>query len=116
MASTTPAASSSQHPLDMRPVGEATPRGHPENRTAELPQNPPLLPERVAQEPSIQGRVSPSFYIERDGSVSHLQDASSELPEAVVSCILQAFSKLSFPPPKDGIVTVVYPISFTLDG
>jgi hypothetical protein len=37
----------------------------------------------------------------------------STLPDAqVVSCVLDAFNKLEFPPPQDGIVTVVYPILF----
>jgi hypothetical protein len=38
------------------------------------------------------------------------------LPDAaVIQCTVQALYSLSFPPPTDGIVSVVYPITFSPD-
>jgi len=43
-----------------------------------------------------------------------VQSGGSDLPDSrVVACVLRAYSSLSFPPPKEGIVTVTYPLSFT---
>jgi len=67
--------------------------------------------------PNLQGRVSVRFVIGRDGSVSNVGNAGSDLPDpAVVSCITRAYYGLSFPQPEGGIVTVVYPIMFTPGG
>ena len=64
--------------------------------------------------PSLQGRVSVSFIIGRDGAVVSSQNSGSDLPDAaVVSCVTRAFFGLSFPQPDNGIVTVTYPIVFS---
>ncbi len=64
--------------------------------------------------PSLTGRVAVKFVIGRDGSVQTAQDGGSDLPDtAVVSCVVRGFGNLSFPQPEGGIVTVVYPITFT---
>jgi hypothetical protein len=61
--------------------------------------------------PNLQGRVSVRFVIGRDGAVSNVGNGGSDLPDPnVVSCIVRSFYGLSFPEPKDGIVTVLYPI------
>jgi hypothetical protein len=61
--------------------------------------------------PSLEGRVSVKFVIDRQGSVSMAADAGSDLADAgVVSCVVRGFSALSFPEPEGGIVTVVYPL------
>jgi hypothetical protein len=63
--------------------------------------------------PSLQGRVSVSFSIGRDGSVGSAS-ASGDLPDGgVMSCVAKQFYGLSFPAPEGGIVTVTYPIMFT---
>ena len=63
--------------------------------------------------PNLQGRVAVRFVIERDGSVSNVSNAGSDLPDpAVVSCITKAYYGLSFPQPEGGVVAVVYPITF----
>ena len=63
--------------------------------------------------PNLQGRVSVRFVIGRDGAVSNVGNAGSDLPDpAVVSCVTRAYYGLSFPQPEGGIVTVVYPIMF----
>jgi hypothetical protein len=44
-------------------------------------------------------------------------NGGSDLPDSsVVSCVISAFYGLSFPAPDGGIVSVVYPISFTPGG
>jgi len=88
------------------------------------------VPERgLAKDPELAGEVRVHFVIERDGSVSDARGATesdplvdgevpvpgrkSSLPDAdVITCIVHEFEELSFPTPKDGKITVVYPIIF----
>jgi hypothetical protein len=64
--------------------------------------------------PALTGRVAVKFAIERDGSVGTSQDGGSDIPDAgVTQCVVRAFGGLTFPEPQGGIVTVVYPITFT---
>ncbi|HEX4334813.1 MAG TPA: AgmX/PglI C-terminal domain-containing protein [Polyangiaceae bacterium] len=64
--------------------------------------------------PNLEGRVTARFVISRDGSVGAVQSGGSDLPDArVVSCVLRAYSSITFPSPKDGIVTVTYPLAFS---
>jgi hypothetical protein len=67
----------------------------------------------LSRNPKLTGRVSARFKIRRDGAVSDVSNAGSDLPDPeVVSCVLQAFTGLEFPKPDGGIVTVVYPLMF----
>jgi hypothetical protein len=67
--------------------------------------------------PSLTGTVRVSFVIGRDGSVSSVANAGSNLPDGgVVSCVVGRFGGLSFPAPEGGIVTVTYPIIFSPGG
>jgi hypothetical protein len=53
------------------------------------------------------------FVIGRDGSVSNVSDAGSDLADAgAKECVTRAFYGLRFPVPEGGIVTVVYPLLF----
>jgi hypothetical protein len=64
--------------------------------------------------PNLEGRVTARFVIARDGSVATVHSGGSDLPDpSVVACVLRAYSGLTFPSPKDGIVTVTYPLTFT---
>lgn len=64
--------------------------------------------------PTLAGRVSIKFIIDRTGAVSTAQDQGSNLSDSnVVQCIVRAFGGLSFPAPEGGIVTVVYPLVLT---
>ncbi|MBK6461392.1 MAG: AgmX/PglI C-terminal domain-containing protein [Myxococcales bacterium] len=64
--------------------------------------------------PALTGRVAVKFVIDRSGAVSTAQDGGSDLSDrAVVSCVVRGFGNLSFPQPEGGIVTVVYPITFS---
>ncbi len=68
----------------------------------------------LARNPNLQGRVAVRFVIGRDGAVSNVGNGGSDLPDSgVVSCVISAYYGLSFPSPDNGIVTVVYPISFS---
>jgi len=70
--------------------------------------------EGLRNNPSLEGRVTARFVIARDGSVGAVQSGGSDLPDArVVSCVLRAYSSITFPSPKDGIVTVTYPLAFS---
>jgi hypothetical protein len=63
--------------------------------------------------PSLQGRVTVKFVIDRSGAVSMTADGGSDLPDqGVVQCVVRGFGNLSFPQPEGGMVTVVYPIMF----
>jgi hypothetical protein len=64
--------------------------------------------------PSLQGRVTVKFVIDRGGSVATVADGGSDVPDqSVVECVVRAFTNLSFPQPDGGMVTVVYPIMFS---
>jgi hypothetical protein len=64
--------------------------------------------------PNLTGRVTTRFIIDREGTVSTASNGGSDLPDSkVVSCVVSAFYGVSFPAPKDGVVSVNYPIMFT---
>jgi hypothetical protein len=64
--------------------------------------------------PNLQGRVAVKFIIDRSGAVQTTADGGSDLPDqSVVQCVVRGFGNLSFPQPEGGMVTVVYPITFT---
>jgi hypothetical protein len=67
----------------------------------------------LARDSNLGGRTATKFVIARDGSVSSVSDAGSDLPDPeVVRCVRESFSTLRFPEPEGGVVTVVYPIVF----
>ncbi|HEX2877263.1 MAG TPA: AgmX/PglI C-terminal domain-containing protein [Polyangiaceae bacterium] len=67
--------------------------------------------EGLSRDHKLEGRVSVSFVIERDGSVKNARDGGSDMSDAAVrDCVVRKFLGFKFPPPDDGIVTVVYPI------
>ena len=64
--------------------------------------------------PSLQGRVTVKFMIDRSGAVAVAAEGGSDIPdERVRRCVVSAFYSLSFPQPENGTVTVVYPIVFS---
>ncbi|APR79240.1 Hypothetical protein A7982_04587 [Minicystis rosea] len=73
--------------------------------------------EGLRRNPVLQGRVAVRFEIGRDGSVAHMSNGGSDLPDAaVINCIVRGFAGLSFPQPEGGTVNVVVPIHFSNDG
>ncbi|MBV9947987.1 MAG: AgmX/PglI C-terminal domain-containing protein [Myxococcales bacterium] len=68
----------------------------------------------VRGNPSLAGRVTTKFVIDRAGRVAVAADGGSDLADAaVVRCVVAGFMNLSFPEPEGGAVSVVYPIVFT---
>ncbi|HEY4117311.1 MAG TPA: AgmX/PglI C-terminal domain-containing protein [Byssovorax sp.] len=63
----------------------------------------------------LAGRVVIRFVIGKDGKISQAGDAeATTLKDAKAhGCILAAFSRLEFPPPEGGTVTVTYPLEFS---
>ncbi len=70
----------------------------------------------LRESPSLQGLVTVRFTIKPDGSQGSVALLSSEVGRPVGTCVARAFYGLSFPAPESGLVTVVYPISFSPDG
>ncbi len=67
--------------------------------------------------PSLKGKVTTRFVIDRSGAVSTAADGGSDLPDRqVVQCVVRGFANLSFPQPEGGVVTVSYPIVFNPGG
>ncbi|MBM4358819.1 MAG: AgmX/PglI C-terminal domain-containing protein [Deltaproteobacteria bacterium] len=63
--------------------------------------------------PNLQGTVSVSFVIGRDGGVSNVGGGGGLPDSGVTSCVTRAFYGLAFPAPEGGVVRVTYPISFS---
>lgn len=69
----------------------------------------------LSTNPSLQGRVTANFVIDRVGNILSVADGGSDLPDpSVAACVLGVFRGMKFPAPDGGIVTVVYPIVFSL--
>ena len=68
----------------------------------------------LTRNPNLEGRIAVRFVIGRDGSVSNVANAGSDLPDgSVVACVTRAYHGLTFPQPEGGVVTVTYPIMFS---
>jgi hypothetical protein len=66
--------------------------------------------------PNLQGRVSVSFVISKEGAVNSVS-GGGDLPDSgVINCVTKAFYGLSFPQPEGGVVKVSYPIMFAPGG
>jgi TonB family protein len=68
----------------------------------------------LRRNPSLAGRVTVHFAIDRAGAVASVTiDPSSTLGDAAVhSCLIDTFKRLSFPQPEGGTVGVDYPMVF----
>lgn len=67
----------------------------------------------LAKNGALQGRVLARFVIAETGHVRAAELIGNELPDcAAVRCMIEAYTRLVFPPPQNGEVTVVYPITF----
>lgn len=67
--------------------------------------------EGLRTNPTLAGRVTVRFIIDRAGAVGSVSIESSDLPsQSVAQCVARAFSELSFPQPEGGIVNVIYPL------
>lgn len=63
--------------------------------------------------PDLAGKVTVSFTIKNDGSVSDVKTQTDMGDAAVSSCVGKAFWGLSFPQPEGGVVKVTYPVMFS---
>lgn len=69
----------------------------------------------LRKNPNLGGRITTRFVIDRSGVVSLAQNGGSDLPDSgVVACVVSAFYGLSFPSPENGVVSVSYPIVFSV--
>jgi TonB family protein len=67
----------------------------------------------LTSNPDLAGRVVAKLVISASGVVTEASDAESDLPDpGVRQCVLRALSRVKFPPPKTGPVTIVYPFRF----
>jgi hypothetical protein len=67
--------------------------------------------------PSLQGRVSVRFLIDRTGAVAWVGDFGSDIPDsAVTQCVLSTIHGLAFPAPEGGTVTPSYWLDFGSGG
>jgi Ca-activated chloride channel family protein len=71
--------------------------------------------EGLGRDPSLTGRVTVRFVIDREGKVSKVAAGpDTSLPDqTVVDCVVGHFAHLTFPKPEGGIVSVTYPIQFS---
>lgn len=66
----------------------------------------------LRNDPKLAGKVTVSFTIGTDGSVSGVKDTTDMSDKGVSSCVGKAFYGMSFPQPEKGVVKVSYPIMF----
>jgi len=67
----------------------------------------------LAKDPKLAGTVSVRFVLGEGGMTNEVTAEQSTLPDNdVVSCVVGAFRKLTYPESRGGNVTVVYPIEF----
>lgn len=63
---------------------------------------------------ALSGSLYVHFTIGADGAVVQVRAGTSDLADPeVVTCVLRSFYGLAFPAPEGGVVTVVYPVSFS---
>lgn len=69
----------------------------------------------LVRDPNATGKTSTRFVIGRDGKVAEARTTvSGNLPPEVGACVEMAFRGLTFQAPEGGIVTVTYPIVFSV--
>jgi len=67
----------------------------------------------VKKNRELAGDIVVRFLIGKDGKVSHAGLDKLTLRDCDVgACIVEDIQALSFPPPSDGVVTVIYPLHF----
>jgi len=67
----------------------------------------------VHKAPGLSGTITLRFVVDERGAVSSALATGSTLSNPpLVACVTGALSKLSFPPPEGGIVTVTYSFRF----
>jgi tetratricopeptide (TPR) repeat protein/Mg-chelatase subunit ChlD len=68
----------------------------------------------LLKNPRLTGTVATRFAIDRRGAVAGAVSTSTEIEDAtLLACIAGRFRELSFPAPDNGVITVVYPLTFS---
>jgi hypothetical protein len=68
----------------------------------------------LQRRPGLSGRAVLKYVIDRSGAVSFAVDGGSDVDDAaLLRCMIEAASKLTFPPPEGGMVTVIWPFSLS---
>lgn len=69
----------------------------------------------LGRNPNLSGPLRVRLTIGRDGAVASAADAGSQLPDTtVLSCVMNGFRSIKFPPPADhGVVAVTQAIAFS---
>lgn len=72
----------------------------------------------LRETPTLQGRVTVRFNIDKNGTVVATRDGGSDLPDAgVTSCMVRSVAALTFPAPDSGTsVDVTFPLNLTPTG
>jgi hypothetical protein len=69
----------------------------------------------LAANPRLAGRVTVSFSVDARGAVAEVDTESDVIPADVLSCVKDAFSAMTFAPPKSAPAKIVYPVDFNKD-
>ena len=68
----------------------------------------------LGKNPGLGGKVTVRFIIEKDGRVGKAAPVCTSMPDpVVVACIVGEYAQMRFPRPEAGVVTVVYPVTFS---
>ncbi len=64
-------------------------------------------------DPTLRGRVTMRITIDARGAIASAEDAGSDLPDGVTSCVFGTLGTLVFPQPEAGSATATVPIVFS---
>jgi hypothetical protein len=66
----------------------------------------------LVADPRLAGRVTVRFSVDAQGSVADVDTESDTIPGDVRACVRDAFSTMTFAPPKTAPAKIVYPLDF----
>jgi hypothetical protein len=65
----------------------------------------------LRRDPNLRGEMKIKFVIDTSGHAIEVADAGSHMKDKqVLTCVMNEFKALRFPPPEGGIMDVVYPL------
>ena len=94
--------------------GQLNPAVIQEHLRARFPKLKHCYEAGLGKNPGLGGKVTVRFVIEKDGRVGKAVPVCTSMPDpAVVACIVGEYGQMRFPRPQAGVVTVVYPVTFS---
>ncbi len=69
----------------------------------------------LVSNPHLAGRIMVSFSVDAQGAASGVTTDSDAIPADVMGCVRDAFSSMTFAPPKTAPAKIVYPVDFNKD-